>query len=410
MATTSSNLDTKTETSVSAPAAGALLVSLSSLPPEGLEAMLTHLALAFPESPTRENVLVASPDAGHPILGSTAFGSLRLLPYTAVAPSINTLTLSAADYLNTFQIMQDHQAAACLVLGPESQSLSTEALRALATAVLSASVDLAVPRYRLGPRDALVNSAILYPVTRALYGARTRFPLAIDLGLSARMAERLAAVAQSFTASEQSDAILWPVAEAVAANWIVSEVEVGARTLPQPPSIDLNALLAQIAGSLFADINTKASVWQRVRTVQPGRPISMDAAPADGWPDVTPMLEAFRLAYTNLAEIWALVLPPNTLLGLKHLSLQPSASFRMSDALWTRIVYDFILAYRLHTINRGHLLGALTPLYLAWVASHIILAGSGTPPEQHIEELAATFEGDKAYLVSRWRWPDRFNP
>ena len=136
----------------------------------------------------------------------------------------------------------------------------------------------------------------------------------------------------------------------------------------------------------------------------------MDAAPADGWPDVTPMLEAFRLAYTNLAEIWALVLPPNTLLGLKHLSLLPPASFRMSDALWTRIVYDFILAYRLHTINRGHLLGALTPLYLAWVASHIILAGSGTPPEQHIEEQAATFESDKAYLVSRWRWPDRFNP
>ncbi len=136
----------------------------------------------------------------------------------------------------------------------------------------------------------------------------------------------------------------------------------------------------------------------------------MDAAPADSWPDVTPMLEAFRLAYTNLAEIWALVLPPNTLLGLKHLSLLPPASFRMSDALWTRIVYDFILAYRLHTINRGHLLGALTPLYLAWVASHIILAGSGTPPEQHIEELAATFESDKAYLVSRWRWPDRFNP
>ncbi len=85
-----------------------------------------------------------------------------------------------------------------------------------------------------------------------------------------------------------------------------------------------------------------------------------------------------------------------------------AANFRMSDALWTRIVYDFILAYRLRTINRGHLLGALTPLYLAWVASLIILAGNGTPPEQHIEELAATFENDKAYLVSRWRWPDRF--
>jgi hypothetical protein len=31
-------------------------------------------------------------------------------------------------------------------------------------------------------------------------------------------------------------------------------------------------------------------------------------------------------------------------------------------------------------------------------------------PEAHIEALAAAFETDKPYLVSRWRWPDRFNP
>jgi glucosylglycerate synthase len=415
---TSSNIESSTAptsgadgaAAASAPAVGSLLVSLTALPPDGLEAMLTQLALAFPESNTRGKILVATPDAGHPILASKSFGSLALLPYTPAVPSMNTLFLSAADYLNTFRLVEDHQAVACLLLGADSQSLAPEAIRVLADEVLSSTVDLAVPRYRLGPREGLVNSAILYPVTRALYGTRTRFPLAIDLGLSVRMAERLAAVAQSFTASGQSDAILWPVAEAAAVNWTISEVEAGTRTLPQPPSIDLNALLAQIAGSLFADINAKASFWQRVRTLQPGRPISMNTAPADAWPDVTPMLEAFRLAYSNLAEIWALVLPPNTLLGLKHLSLLPSTSFRMSDALWTRIVYDFILAYRLHTINRGHLLGALTPLYLAWVASHIILAGSGVPPEQHIEEQAVTFESDKAYLVSRWRWPDRFNP
>ena len=82
----------------------------------------------------------------------------------------------------------------------------------------------------------------------------------------------------------------------------------------------------------------------------------------------------------------------------------------MPDTLWARILYDFILAYRLRTINRGHLMGALTPLYLAWVASHLILIADGTPPEQHIEEQAQTFENDKPYLVSRWRWPDRFTP
>jgi hypothetical protein len=126
------------------------------------------------------------------------------------------------------------------------------------------------------------------------------------------------------------------------------------------------------------------------------------------------MLDSFRLAYSNLQEIWSLVLPPNSLLGLKKLSLTPAAEFRMPDALWARIVFDFILAYRLRTINRGHLMGALTPLYLAWVASHLRLASIPAPyglsPEAHVEALAAAFEADKPYLVSRWRWPDRFNP
>jgi hypothetical protein len=134
------------------------------------------------------------------------------------------------------------------------------------------------------------------------------------------------------------------------------------------------------------------------------------ASAPDTAAEIAPMLQAFRLGYTNLREIWTLVLPPNSLLGLMRLAATDGAAFRMPDSLWARIVFDFVLAYRLRTINRGHLLGALIPLYLAWVASHINIAASGTSPESHIESAAAAFEADKAYLISRWRWPDRFNP
>jgi hypothetical protein len=30
--------------------------------------------------------------------------------------------------------------------------------------------------------------------------------------------------------------------------------------------------------------------------------------------------------------------------------------------------------------------------------------------ETRMEQLAAAYEAGKPYLVSRWRWPDRFNP
>jgi hypothetical protein len=180
--------------------------------------------------------------------------------------------------------------------------------------------------------------------------------------------------------------------------------------LPQPNESDLNAILALVTGSLFADVDAKAAFWQRTRNLPPARPVAAQPPTADATADIGAMVEAFRLAYTNLREIWSLVLPPNTLLGLKRLSSIDIASFRMPDNLWARTVFDFLVAYRLRTINRGHLLGALIPLYLAWVASHINIVASGADPERHIETVASAFEADKPYLVSRWRWPDRFNP
>jgi hypothetical protein len=295
------------------------------------------------------------------------------------------------------------------MLGAESHTMAPEAIRNLASATLSSNHDLVVSHYHPGPREALLNSAIFYPVTRALFCAKPRFPLALDLGLSLRMAERLATVAQRYTAAGLEGGLLWPVAEAAVAGYTVTEADVPTRTAPAPNTTDLNALLNLIAGSLFSDIDSKATFWQRMRNTIPRRTVNAVPDPTEPL-DVTAMLEAFHLAYSNLHEIWALVLPPHTLLGLKHLSVMPQDAFRMPDNLWTRIVYDFILAYRLRTINRNHLMGALTPLYLAWVASHLILVHSGIPPERHIEEVAVAFETDKPYLVSRWRWPDRFNP
>lgn len=399
MVSTQTNIDTPAEPTTAT--AASLLVSLTPLPHEALEATLTNLALAFPD----QTVLVATPDAA-PDLSSG--GPLRLLHYTPTTPSTTAWVLTAADYLNTYKLAGEHQATACLILGPEAHTLHPEAIRALATAALTS--DLAVANYHTGPHEGLVNSAILYPVTRALFAVSPRFPLAIDLGLSLRMAERLATVAQRSTAAGQNEALIWPVSEAACGNCTITEVEVGARTFALPALPDLNSVLAQITGSLFAEIDAKASFWQRARGTQAPRFFPPATPSTEGPPDIAPMLEAFHIAYINLHEIWSLVLPPNALLGIKKLSVMPPDTFRMPDNLWTRIVYDFILAYRLRTINRGHLLGALTPLYLAWVASHLLLTSNGTLPEQHIEELAAAFETDKPYLVSRWRWPDRFNP
>jgi hypothetical protein len=397
--TPESTRDATAEGSILESAPVSLLVLAASMPQEQLERIIEKLGQSLPV----EELLVATTDS----LTLESLPALRIV----AAPARNTLwTFTAADYVNAYQLAKKHEARAILMLGSGAGSLASGNFHALANAVVSGSTDLSMPCYSLPPNAGLVNSAILYPLTRALFAQRARFPLAIDLGLSMRMAERLAAAGQRFTSLNQAEALIWPIDEASIAGFAISEFDVGTRDLPQPVEADLNSILALVAGSLFADVDTKAAFWQRARALPAARttfqrPISMEATA-----DIAPMLDSFRLAYTNLREIWSLVLPPNSLLGLKRLSVADSATFRMPDSLWARIVFDFLLAYRLRTINRGHLLGALTPLYLAWAASHINVVGSGTLAEDHIEAVAAAFEADKPYLVSRWRWPDRFNP
>jgi glucosylglycerate synthase len=159
---------------------------------------------------------------------------------------------------------------------------------------------------------------------------------------------------------------------------------------------------------------TNAPLWQRVRSSQAVETFGVATAPpADGPPaDIRPMLETFQLGYRNLQEVWSLVLPPVTLLELKRLARPSPERFHLPDELWVRIIYDFALAYRLRTLSRVHLLGALTPLYLGWVASYASEVDSARPAEaeQRLEKLARAYEDGKPYLLSRWRWPDRFNP
>lgn len=382
-----------------------LLVLLSSMPQEQFESVLDKLNACF----SSQALVIVTPDP----LPEDSFPSLRFLTVPATNRS---WTLTAADYANAYQLAGKNEARSILMLGPEAGSLSLSALADLANAALTTSTDLAVPRYDLPPHGGMINSAILYPLTRALFGSRVRFPLALDLGLSLRMAERLAGIAGRFTPLSQSEALIWPINEAMVAGFLIDEFDAGPRTQPQPPGTDLSAILPLVTGSLFSNIDANAAFWQRSRQLPPVsnpivRPLPMTIAlSADATAEIASMLQAFHLAYTNLDEVWRLVLPPSSLLGLKRLSATDGAAFRMPDNLWARIVFDFLLAYRLRTINRGHLLGALIPIYHAWVASHLNIIASGIDPEHHIEAVAAAFEADKTYIVSRWRWPDRFNP
>lgn len=301
------------------------------------------------------------------------------------------------------------QARACIVLHSDLAALDAQMLPLLVQPVLEEKCDIVTPLYPEGPYDGLLNKSILAPFSRALYGRRVRTPLPSDFSASGRTLQKLADNGHASTQAEPQ--LLWPVNKIAMDTGRIFQAHLPIRHSVQTEGLDLSAVLAQLAGSLFAEVEECAAHWQRIRGSQPteilgtAAALETEVAPID----VRPMIESFLLGSNSLEEVWRYVLPPSTLLDLRRMTRLPHEIFRMPDELWVRIVYDFALAYRMRRISRAHLLGALTPLYLGWAASYTQQAGGLTreAADQRIEQLSRAYEENKAYLLSRWRWPER---
>jgi len=362
---------------------------------------LQSLALGLPGL----RIAVACPAAS----GAESFADSEFLTYefSDGAAALPWLAAPAA-YRSIAKLAESRQARACVMLSADLGAFDARSILDLARPLMEART-LSLPIYPTGKYEGLLNCGVLYPFARALFGKQVRYPLPLDFGIGGGMIARLAA-----EGSRQQAAVVWPSIEGSLGDASMAQVYVGARHVAHSEGIDLSTVLGSLAGSLFEEAEKTAAVWQRVRASQ--------ALPVFGTPeatigeseavDVRPLIESFHLGWRNLQEVWGLVLPPVTLLELKRLSRLPAEQFRLPDGVWARVVYDFALAHRLRTISRNHLLGALTPLYLAWVASYAaeVRDVDAAAAELRIERLASAFEEAKPYFVSRWRWPDRFNP
>lgn len=368
----------------------------------GSAASSLHLVFAFPGDPQPVSLNGAESPA------------VSLLPFSASPPAGDLWSGVSAYQRAVLSLAASLSVKACILLGADLNALTAHAIQLFAYAILDRQCGLAMPLYSTGKYDGLVNSGILSPLSRALYGKRVRFPLAYEFAVAGSVCDRMARQEPGY--HPPGNSLLWPVTVAATQfpHLAIGQVHLHAHHPVAAAGLDLSAVLSQIVGSQFQELDLYAAHWQRIRGSQL-TPVWGSAPPEqpDGpAPDPQPMLDSFLLGSRNLDELWKLILPPNTLLELRRLTRQPPDSFRMPDELWAGIVYDFALAWRLRAISRAHLLGALTPIYLGWVASYVreVAPLPAAAAEQRLEQMARAWEDKKPYLLSRWRWPDRFNP
>jgi glucosylglycerate synthase len=317
-------------------------------------------------------------------------------------------------YRSVFTVSGKLGVRACGVIASKFRAVTPQWIYRLVQPVVDLGFDLVAPRYTRHRMEGLLNRSVLSPLHRALYGERLQNPAGPDFGLSGDLLQR--AVGQDFGTPRgtESDPVARIAPAAAYGGLRVCESHLGARTQAPTDWTNLSSLLANVLGPVFLEMERQAAFWQRIRgsSAVPGIGVPEAVSEDTGTVDVHRMIESFQLGTQNLGDVWGLILPPATLLELRKMSRLPPGGFRMRDDLWVRIVYDFALGHRLRTISRDHLLRSITPLYLGWIASYALEMETAGPAEidARIERMAMAYEAGKPYLVSRWRWPDRFNP
>lgn len=342
---------------------------------------------------------------------------LSLLAWSAASPDplgapMQSISIACQ---SLFTMTEKLGARACCFVASEMESATPQWVCQLLQPLLESDFDLVAPYYAPRMYQGLLNTGIIYPLMRCLYGKRIHNPFGPDVGVSRRLAQKILGAnrnANGGSGQTHPLALLAPVA--VCDSLQICQVHVGSRVYPPTDWTNMSSLIAQVLGPIFLEMERSAACWQRTRgsVSAPVRGQSQSQSQETGTLDLNRMVETFRLGIRDLQEIWGLVLPPATLFELRKASRSTTEQVHIPDELWARIVYDFALAHRLRTINRDHLLRSMTPLYLAWVVSYareLETAGEASV-EQRIERLALAYEAAKPYLISRWRWPDRFNP
>jgi hypothetical protein len=344
------------------------------------------------------------------------------VPLTAVAYDVDSRDLLRVPYhglsgrAHALRAMlvtaRDAGARACAILeaGPH-RTITPEQIRWLVRPLLDDQIDFVTPYYPRHTAQGAITKSILYPMLRAVFGCPVRQPAAREFGCSSSAIDHLLAqrVWDDVGGDEAID--IWMTTEAVCGGLRVCEARLA--TAPHPgEAVDVVTAVSQTVNSLFIEVERRAAMWQRIRNNLSFCQVGSAVAPQGPDPatDVSALVESFRLGYADLHEVWSEILPTVTLLELKALAAAPIDRFRLDDRTWARIIYDFAVAHHQQLIRRDHLLGSLTPLYLGWLSSFLLHAehACASAVDECLEAVCRAFEVEKPYLISRWRWPERF--
>ena len=306
-----------------------------------------------------------------------------------------------------FQVAAELKAKACAVVDSDLRSIEPAWMDLLLSPVLKEDFDFVSPLYHRHKYDGTITNSIVYPLTRSLYGLRVRQPIGGDFGFSGRMARHYLEQDVWETDVARFGIDIWMTTTAITGGFRICQAFLGAKIHDaKDPSLDLSQMLVQVVSAVFDLMGAQEAAWKSVRGSRSVPLFGMEHAVGleNVKVDAERMIRNFRYGVAELTEVWSRVLHPQVIQQLEEAGREETSKFHLPPGLWIRVLYDFALAYHRRTIDRGHLLQSLAPLYMGRVASFVLETEDASAEEVEVihENVCLLFESMKAELVERW--------
>jgi glycosyltransferase involved in cell wall biosynthesis len=331
----------------------------------------------------------------------------RIEPVSRIAFPYSGIPGKGSAFRTVFEIAEALGAKACVVVDSDLRSITPEWIELLVKPVLDGGCDYVSPLYHRHKYDGTITNSIVYPLTRALYGKRVRQPIGGDFGFSGKLASFYLTKDVWDTDVARFGIDIWMTTTAITNGFKVTQSFLGAKIHDaKDPGTDLSSMLYQVVSATFELMETYSGNWLPIR--------GSDPVPAFGFEytvgleqvnvNTGRMLNVFREGLANLKDIWLDILGAGDFGEVERLGALTDDEFHFPIKLWTRVIYDYALAYHRKTLPAEQLIKSMTPLYVGKTASFILQVRDMAQHEAdaEIEKLCMEFENNKDYLASNW--------
>jgi len=381
-----------------------------------VRAVQAGLAKYFPEY---KAVIVnsdgGSSDGTMEVVHNTSIGDFgtillhhRIEPVLKMAFPYSGIPGKGSAFRAVFEVAQALDAKACVVVDSDLRSITPEWIELLLKPVLDSGFDYVAPLYHRHKFDGTITNSIVYPLTRALYGKQVRQPIGGDFGFSGKLAQFYLTKDVWETDVARFGIDIWMTTTALANGFKVAQSFLGAKIHDaKDPGADLGNMLYQVVSATFQLMEDYAGVWTPVRGSEPVPTFGFEYTVGLEHVNVNTarMLALFREGLLNLGEIWSGILGAGDFKEVEQLGALEDAKFHFPPTLWTRIIYDYAIAFHLKRLPAEHLLKSLLPLYIGKTASFVLQVDhlEQSDAEAEIEKLCLEFENGKDYLRNCWK-------